>query len=1150
MKNQQLLRIWGSKLLLIPFLALLLAVAGWGSSVFGQASTEEASSTTLQAVITTDKPDYSPGETVEITGSLFQPFETVTLSIIHIEPGMPDPYHTHDNWTVNADKYGEFISSWYVNDVELNTTLFLTANGDMNSYAETTFTDSPKIGSVSLGSQTPGHIHPGESATYAFEIIRDNAVAAFTADLSFTGLPVGATFSPSSVNVINGSNYYGSVIITVPSTTPNGVYPIVLLVETDKNPGSANRDYATTTGSLVVGHGFGATPPVIDPQAENMTVECDGSGNSDALNAWLADNGGASATASGDCGEIAWSNDFSTLSDECGATGSATVTFIVTDECGNTSTTLATFTIQDATPPVITTAASDLTVECDGSGNEIELTNWLNSNGGAEASDICGGANWSNDFAALSDECGATGSATVTFTVTDECGNTSTTLATFIIEDTTPPEITTAASDLTVECDGSGNLGDLKGWLTNIGGAIASDDCSGVTWSNDFNALSDDCGATGSATVIFTATDDCDNSTTTSATFTIVDTQAPIINSSVPCGGSTTVETTPGKCTYIAGVNLNASAEDNCSGVFDASWEIVNPKGAVTTGVGSLEGVEFLPGKSTITWTAEDDCGNKATACSYDVKVNIATTTIVGVSGPHARYMDKVTFYANVVTNCDGYPLRGTVEFFLDGEPLSPPGITPVYDIHFDEDGYPTTVRATLIHQLVEFPKLANEDDPNSAQPYIVTAVFTPDPIESPYYSGSEDEVGKPLTINPRKASPFGADGFYTGDELAWTTGPSSSTATLTMTALIKDNEVPGGDVRGARVTFYLVSGSTRTPIPSAQRLPVNLIDMTDGSVGTASAIVQLNIGNATSETYQIAVGISRAYFNDVFDAEAVSFVTVSKPMAGGRIFGDGKLCNNSSSAGLVRGIDGGKTRFYFDVNYNKKQTNPQGKVTIFIKSWYNSSGLLDRNIGDDPHLYIITSNAISLLAIPAPTDAQFSSKANMVEVLGDGSTQSVDAGATLQLNMKDGKPDLLGITYYRRSGGVWYSNNWDITGKTIPSALCCGELIVSNKSGLDDDSVILPNAPFNGQSALLVYPNPTFGPVTFKFIVAESAMTTIDIYSSTGQIVRRAWEGYTKGGEYKTVELESKLAKGLYFIQMRTGSEIKTARLVVSNTY
>ena len=99
--------------------------------------------------------------------------------------------------------------------------------------------------------------------------------------------------------------------------------------------------------------------------------------------------------------------------------------------------------------------------------------------------------------------------------------------------------------DATVECDGAGNATcttasrsktprrgprPLVEWLASNGGAMASDACSDVTWSNDLAALSDDCGATGMATVTFTATDDCGNSSSTTATFTIEDTTAPAID--------------------------------------------------------------------------------------------------------------------------------------------------------------------------------------------------------------------------------------------------------------------------------------------------------------------------------------------------------------------------------------------------------------------------------------------------------------------------------------------------------------------------------------------------------------------------------------------------------------------------------------------
>jgi hypothetical protein len=84
--------------------------------------------------------------------------------------------------------------------------------------------------------------------------------------------------------------------------------------------------------------------------------------------------------------------------------------------------------------------------------------------------------------------------------------------------------------------------------------------------------------------------------------------------------------------------------------------------------------------------------------------------------------------------------------------------------------------------------------------------------------------------------------------------------------------------------------------------------------------------------------------------------------------------------------------------------------------------------------------------------------------------------------------------------------------------------------------------------SDLLVYPNPASGPVTFKFIVDQSGMAAIDIYSSTGQMVQRAWEGSVKGGECQIVTVENRLAKGLYFVRMRSGSQIKSTRLIVGD--
>ena len=51
------------------------------------------------------------------------------------------------------------------------------------------------------------------------------------------------------------------------------------------------------------------TDPVITPPAnDTLIVECDGNGNQVELNAWLADNGGATATDN--CGTVTWTHDF------------------------------------------------------------------------------------------------------------------------------------------------------------------------------------------------------------------------------------------------------------------------------------------------------------------------------------------------------------------------------------------------------------------------------------------------------------------------------------------------------------------------------------------------------------------------------------------------------------------------------------------------------------------------------------------------------------------------------------------------------------------------------------------------------------------------------------------------------------------------
>jgi gliding motility-associated-like protein/uncharacterized repeat protein (TIGR01451 family) len=174
----------------------------------------------------------------------------------------------------------------------------------------------------------------------------------------------------------------------------------------------------TTTATFTI---VDTTAPVFTTIPEDLTVECDGEGNTNELNAWLAE-----VTAEDDCGGVTITNDFTALSDECGATGSATVTWTATDDCGNTTTTTATFTIVDTTAPIISCPNSPIVVII--SAGE---TGYVASNGEFDhlgISDICGEVTATHNLDHSSENTldgyvFPLGDTEVIWTVTDDCGN-------------------------------------------------------------------------------------------------------------------------------------------------------------------------------------------------------------------------------------------------------------------------------------------------------------------------------------------------------------------------------------------------------------------------------------------------------------------------------------------------------------------------------------------------------------------------------------------------------------------------------------------------------------------------------------------------------------------------------------------------------
>ena len=94
--------------------------------------------------VSTDKLDYHPGETVQITGSGFGANDVVTLRVTDVGPAPQFASASgNDPWTVSADASGNFSSSWDVGPEAGDRQLLLTADGSPSgAHAQTTFTDA------------------------------------------------------------------------------------------------------------------------------------------------------------------------------------------------------------------------------------------------------------------------------------------------------------------------------------------------------------------------------------------------------------------------------------------------------------------------------------------------------------------------------------------------------------------------------------------------------------------------------------------------------------------------------------------------------------------------------------------------------------------------------------------------------------------------------------------------------------------------------------------------------------------------------------------------------------------------------------------------------------------------------------------------
>jgi hypothetical protein len=772
-----------------------------------------------------------------------------------------------------------------------------------------------------------------------------------------------------------------------------------------------------------------------------------------------------------------------------------------TDACGNHSGTVTqTITAVDTHAPTIGAALPPTTIDCTATPAFTTPT----------ASDDCSGATV-NCISTVTTPNGCPGNYTITkkWDATDACGNHSATVTQVItVQDTQAPTIGNPGADATIECTAT----------PPFAAPTATDACSGAT-VNCISTVTTPGGCPGKYTITkkWDASDACGNhSATVTQVITVQDTQPPTIGSAGP--NNITIQSTATPSFTMP------TATDACSGA------PVNFISDVTTAVA-------CPNKWTVTrtWDASDACNNHSVTRSQTITFsNVApTATSVPATQPSVTYGAAILPITVTATDADspGSSLAATATSYTKTGGGTYSGLMPGLSLQ--------TTATTANSRSWSVTGCAYTD----VGTYTQTITVTDD-------CGATTTTSFQIVVTPGFVNPV-SDGYYTGPSFYWTTGPSSSTTTLTLSATIKNVLVNCGDIRTAKVSFYVDNGTTLIPINGAQNLPVGLVNPGDLSTGTANAIVQYNVGSSTVTQLLIAVRITGNYFGSA-DPAAESLVTIAIPTPGGLIVGGGKLCNEAS-AGYIKGAPSPENTCYsFSVQYNKSLTNTQGGVYLYVKSYNDRNG---NNTYPTLHTYKIKSTAISGLVISTPT-ASFASKATVSEIV-NGVEQSIEGNCQMQLDICDkdapggascGGNDLVGVVVYRKAGGVWYANKWDGT-QTVKWPVCDGTVCVTGTGTAGPITTTSPMArqterelvAFN-QLNLKAYPNPSENEFTLQ-VESDNIKDKISlkVFDMAGRTVQ-TFTGLVPG---QTLRVGSNYVQGVYFIDMMQGDKHNQLKIV-----
>ncbi|MCC3156661.1 YDG domain-containing protein [Hymenobacter sp. 15J16-1T3B] len=407
----------------------------------------------------------------------------------------------------------------------------------------------------------------------------------------------------------------------------------------------------------------------------------------------------------------------------------------------------------------------------------------------------------------------------------------------------------------------------------------------------------------------------------------------------------------------------------------------------------------------------------------------------------------------------------------------------------------------------------------------------------------------------------------YTGQTYFATASPTSTTATLLLTAQAQDDpDGSRGDIVNKAVVDFRTNNNLAAPafMNQAANLtrPIGYITPGVGTDGlaTSTSLAYTLSGSEVNQcgTTLTVAPVLNAKNGSFYTGAAQECTTITISVPGQDNISGGGFVLPTNSVGQYAAAPGSRTNFGFTMKYNNSGRNLQGQANIIVRSGGAN--------------YQFKSNAINSLTLsdykPGATvvgkKAVFNTKANLTNL-----TTGLSLGGNLDLTVEvvqatvAGGKDMVSIRVTDAGSNLLYANNWTGTKAELQN-LDGGKISVRSTTAARDaaeptaTALVAPETAtaatvaavrttqLPGRPTLTAAPNPFAERALIEVDFSADDAYRLDLYDLRGALLKHLQAGTARAGAHVAVPCDNTgLPVGLYLVRLTTKYGVQHLRLV-----